>query len=143
MSKEVCAGSGPSPHHSKHPGIPLAPSQVSMCLTPPAPTPGRGKVTSAVGSLPSQPHPFAHTASKFQLAEKPIQCLCSTLGETELALPPLSHHRPETDWMKLTPSTHILSRPSFQIHSTIVMVLPAAGVLQLLCPCCICRRHLQ
>lgn len=82
-------------------------------------------------------HPFAHTASKFQLAKKPVECLCGTSGETELALSPLPHHRPETGWMKL------LSSPNFQIRGAIVMVLPPIWDLQLVCPCCICRGHLN
>lgn len=84
-----------------------------------------------------------HTASKFQLAEKPIKYLCGTLVETELALPLLPHHRPEMGRMKLIPSTQLLSSPSFQILNAIVMVLPLMWDLQLLCPCCICKCHLQ
>lgn len=90
-------------------------------------------------------HPFAHRASKFQLAEKRVECLRGTLGETELALPPQARAPGgwEMGWMKLTAPSHLLSSPSFQMLSAIVMVLPPIWDLQLLCPCCICRCHLQ
>lgn len=123
--------------------VPQHPLQISTRLTPPVPNTGRGKATTALALPHLNQHLFAHSLKVFQLAEKPIKYLCGTLVETELALPLLPHHRPEMGRMKLIPSTQLLSSPSFQILNAIVMVLPLMWDLQLLCPCCICKCHLQ
>lgn len=111
--------------------------QVCICLTPSVPTPERGKATSAVWLCPISTSTHLHTQPQNFSLLRNLSSVCVAPRGKQLALSPLPHHRPETGWMKL------LSSPSFQICGAIVMVLPPIWDLQLLCPCCICRGHLQ